>query len=86
MIIVAATANNQNPTLETNDTNLYVPVVSLSPVENIKRLKQLESGFKRTINRNNYLAKTTNQAQDRYLDFLIDSSFQGVNRLFCFVI
>ena len=52
MIIVAATANNQNPTLETNDTNLYVPVVSLSPVENIKRLKQLESGFKRTINRN----------------------------------
>ena len=86
MIIVAATANNQNPTLETNYTNLYVPVVSLSPVENIKRLKQLESGFKRTINRNNYLAKTTNQAQDRYLDFLIDSSFQGVNRLFCFVI
>ena len=86
MIIVAATANNQNQTLETNDTKLYVPVVSLSPVENIKRLKQLESGFKRTINRNKYLAKIRNQAQDRYLDFLIDSSFQGVNRLFCFVI
>ena len=86
MIIVAATANNQNQTLETNDTKLYVPVVSLSPVENIKQLKQLESGFKRTINRNKYLAKIPNQAQDRYLDFLIDSSFQGVNRLFCFVI
>ena len=31
---------------------------------------------------NKYLAKTANQAQNRYLDFLIDLSFQGVNRLF----
>ena len=37
--------------------------------------KQLESGFKRTINWNKYLPKTTNQAQNRYLDFLVDASF-----------
>ena len=43
---------------------------------------QLESGFKRTINWNKCLPKTTNQARNRYLDFLTDSSFQGVNRLF----
>ena len=64
------------------DTKLYVPVVTLSTQENIKFLKQLESGFKRIINWNKYLPKTTNQAQSRYLDYLIDPSFQGVNRLF----
>ena len=81
-ILIASTAANQNPTFQINDTKLYVPVVTLSTQENIKLLKQLESGFKRTINWNKYLAKTTNQAQNRYLDFLIDPSFQGVNRLF----
>ena len=35
-----------------------------------------------TINWNKYLPKTKNQAQNRYLDYLIDSRFQGVNRLF----
>ena len=79
-IIVADTAENQNPSFQINDTKLYVPVVTLSTQEKIKLLKQLESGFKRTINWK--LAKTTNQTQSRYLDYLIDPSFQGVNRLF----
>ena len=81
-IIVAGTVNNQNQNLQINDSKLYVPVVTFSTEENTKLLKQLESGFKRTINWNKYLAKTTNQVQNRYLDFLIDPSFQGVNRLF----
>ena len=76
------TAANQNPTFQINDTKLYVPVVTLSTQENIQIHKQLESGFKGTINWNKYLAETTNQAQNRYLVFLIDPSFQGVNRLF----
>ena len=80
-IIVAGTVNNQNQNFQINDTKLYVPVVTFSTEENTKLLKQLESGFKRTINWNKYLAKTTNQVQNRYLDFLIDPSFQGVNRL-----
>ena len=62
--------------------NSYVPVVNLSTQENIKLLKQLEPGFKRTINLHKYLGETTNQAQNRYSDYLIDPSFQGVNRLF----
>ena len=33
-----------------NDTKLYIPLVTLSTEDNIKLLKQLESGFKRTIN------------------------------------
>ena len=48
----------------------------------MKLLKQLEFGFKRTIYWNKYLAKTTNQEQNRYLDYLVDPSFQRVNRLF----
>ena len=58
-----------------NDTKLYVPVITWSTQENIELLKQLESSFKRTINWNIYLAKTTNQAENRYLDYIIDPSF-----------
>ena len=68
--------------IQINDTKFFVPTLALSAQDNIKLLKQLESGFKRTINWNKYLPKTTNQAQNRYLDFLIDPSFQGLNRLF----
>ena len=81
-ILVAGTASNQNPEFKLTDTKLCVPAVTLSTQENIKLLKQLESGFKRTINWNKYLTKTTIQAENRYLDFLIDQSFQGVHRLF----
>ena len=45
-------------------------------------LEQLKSGFKRTINWNKYEPKVTVQQQNRYLDLLINPSFQGVNRLF----
>ena len=34
------------------------------------------------INWNKYQSKKANQAQNRYLDFSVDLSFQGVNRLF----
>ena len=49
-VIIAGTENNQNPSFQINDTKLYVSVVTLLNQENIKLLKQLESGFKRTIN------------------------------------
>ena len=81
-IIVAGNINNQNPSLPVNDTKLYVSVVTLYTQENIKFLKQLEFRFKRTINWNKNLAKTKYQARNRYLDYLIDPSFQRVS-LFC---
>ena len=58
-IIVAGTVNNQNPSFQITGTKLYIPLVTLSTQENIKLLKQLESGFTRTINWNKYLAKIT---------------------------
>ena len=82
LYLVAGTTADQNPEPRVTDTKVYVPVVTLSTQDNVKLLKQLESGFKRTINWNKYLPKTTNEAQNRYLDFLLDASFPGLNRLF----
>ena len=61
------------------DTKLYVPVVTLLTEDNVKLLKQLESDFKRTINRNIYQSKVTQQAQNRFLNYLIDPT---ANRVF----
>ena len=47
-----------------------------------KLFQQLKSGFKRTINWNKYQSKVSLESQNQYLYFLIDSSFQGVNRVF----
>ena len=50
------------------DAKLYVPVVTLSTENNMKLLKQLESGFKRTINRNKY---QSNRQIKNKIDILI---------------
>ena len=69
-------------TFEITDTKLYVPVVTLSTKENAKLLQQLKSGFKRVINWNNYLSKPELLRQNPNRNYLIEPSFQGVNRLF----
>ena len=73
---------NQVPTFTITETNLYVPVVTLSTQDNAKLLPQLKSGFKRTISWNKYLPKPELLACDPNLNHLIEPSFQGVNRLF----
>ena len=72
----------QNPTFAITETNLYVPLVTLSTQDNSKLLPQLKSGFKRTISWNKYLTKPELLAQNANLNHLIEPSFQGVNRLF----
>ena len=64
------------------ETKLYAPVVTLSTQDNAKLLQELKSGFKRTINWNKYESNIKTFAQNRYLNHLINPSFQGVNRLF----
>ena len=73
---------NQVPTFTITETNLYVPVVTLSTQDNAKLLPQLKSGFKRTISWNKYLAKSELLAQYANLNHLTEPSVQGVNRLF----
>ena len=64
------------------DAKLYVPVVTLSTEDNTKLLQQLKSGFKRTINCNKCQSDPKTYAQNRYLNHLVDPTFQGVDRLF----
>ena len=63
-------------------TKLYVLDVTLSTKDNEKLLQQLKSGFKKTIVWNKYESSIKTFAQNRYLNYLINPSFQGVNRLF----
>ena len=69
-------------TFKITDTKLYVPVVTLSKQDNSKLLQQLKSGFKRVISWNKYLSKPELLAQNPNLNHLVESSFQGINRLF----
>ena len=64
------------------ETNLYVPVVTLSTKDNEKLLQQLKSGFKKTISWNKYESSIKTFTQNKYLNYLINPSFQRVNRPF----
>ena len=59
----------------------FVPVVNLLNQDNGKLLQQLKSGFIRTINWSKYQSKVTAKEQNRYLYYLIDPCFQGINTL-----
>ena len=73
---------NQRKTFSITATKLYVPVVTLSTQDNAKLLEQLKSSFTRTNNWNKYQPKVLTERSNQCLDFLIDPSFEGVNRLF----
>ena len=64
------------------ETKLYVPVVTSSTQDYAKLLQQLKSGFKRTISWSKYESYIKTFAQNRYLNYLINPSFEGVNRLY----
>ena len=66
----------------TTERKLYVPVVTLSTEDNVKLLQQLKSNFKRKITWNKYKSSIKTFSLNRYLNYLINPSFQGVNRLF----
>ena len=67
--------DNEVPTFTITETNLYVPVVTLSTQDNRKLLSQLKNGFKRIISWNEYLAKPEFLAQNANLNYLIEPSF-----------
>ena len=84
-VIIYTDVADQVPTFTITETNLYVPVVTLSTQDNAKLLSQLKSGFKRTISWNKYLSKPELLAQNENLNHLIGPSFQDVKRLFVLV-
>ena len=70
------------------DAKLYVPIVTLSAEDNGKLLKLLSEGFKRTVYWNEYkviynkIVEIANNNEEKYIRELLDSSWQGVKRLF----
>ena len=52
------------------DTELYVPVVTLSTKNDKRLLEQLRTGFKRTIKWNKYRSEMTNQTENNNLSYL----------------
>ena len=78
---VAAVNNPTDATFETNDTELHVPVVTLSTEDDNKLSEQLKLGFKRTIKRSKYRSEMSEQAKTNNLNYLIDLTFNKVNRL-----
>ena len=67
---------------EITDCKLYVPVVTLSAENDNKLLEQLKSGFRRSIKWNKYMSQMSNQNKNNNLNYLIDTTFSDVNRLF----
>ena len=73
--IISSNSVNQATKLYITDTKLYVSVLSLSTQDDTKLLQQLKFEFKGAINCSKYQSKVTTEAQNQYLDYLIDSSF-----------
>ena len=71
-----------NATFQKTDTKLYVAVVTLLTENGKSLLEELRTGFKRTIKWNEYKSEMTNQTKNSDLNYLIDSAFTKVNRLF----
>ena len=69
-------------TFQIYNAKLYVSVVTLSINDNIKFLENIKQGFKRTISWNKYRSEITTQPKNNNLDYLIDSTFRNINRLF----
>ena len=67
---------------EITDCKLYVPVVTLSAENDNKLLEQSKSGFRRSIKWNKYMSQMSNQNKNNNLNYLIDTTFSNINRLF----
>ena len=83
-VIIYTDVADQGFTFKITETNLFVPLVTLSTQDNSRLLPQLKSGFKRTISWNKYLSKPELLPQNPNLTHLIEPSFQGLYRLFVF--
>ena len=81
-VIVYTNVANQGATFEITETNLCLPVVTLSSQDNAKLSAQLKSTFKREITWNKYLSNSELLRGNRNLNQLVEPSFEGVNTLF----
>ena len=71
-------------TVKKANTKLYVPIVTVSNKDNVKLTKKLTEGFKKPVYWNGYKTKIASKDLDNQhpTRFYLDTSFQGVKRLF----
>ena len=74
---VSDARNNNDP-----PAKLYVTVVTLSTENDKKLLEQLKPGVKRTMKWNKHRSQMSVQSSNNNLNYLIDSTFPKINRLF----
>ena len=86
--VLTTAVNASNAIFEITDAKLYVPVVTLSAEDNVKLAKQLNEGFKKPVYWNKYkvidnkVVEIAAANAERHIRKLLDSSYQGVKRLF----
>ena len=79
-------------TLKITDAKLYVPVVTLSAKQHVKLVKKLNEGFKRLVYWNKYklidnkVVEIAAANAEKHIRELLDSSYEGVKRLFLLMI
>ena len=80
----AMSHNNDETTFKITNTKLYVPIVTISTKDNINLTKQFNEGFKRSAYSKEYKIKIEPKKIDdnNLTKFYLDTSFQGVRRLF----
>ena len=78
----AAAIQATSAKFQINNAKLYVLVITLSINNNIKCLKNIKQGFKRTISWNEHMSEITTQTNNNNLAYLIDPTFRNINRLF----
>ena len=84
----ANATGTDSATFEITDAKLYVLIVTLSAEDSAKLSKPLSEGFKRSVYWNKHkvidnIVVSINRAnEETYIRELLDSSYQGVKRLF----
>ena len=90
MLTTAANANKA--IFKITDAKIYVLIVTLSEKDNVKLSKILSEGFKRSVYWNEYkvidnkIEEIATNNEEKYIRELLDSSWQGVKRLFLLII
>ena len=75
-------------TFKITNTKLYIVIVTLSSKDNVKLVKLLEEGFKRSVHWNEYQTKMETKNLDNNITtnltrFPLDAPFQWVRRKNC---
>ena len=88
LLTTAAIGADANATFKKTDVKLYVPFVNLLTEENAKLAKQLNKEFKRPVDWNKYkvidnkVLDIADANKEKHVIWFLDSSYQGVKRLY----